>query len=75
MPNPKRGEIWHVNFDRVVVLITGWGRLAKKSAADALQIRNVSLARFGDYVGKLSALMVDEIAASITICVGAPRQE
>ena len=47
--------------------------LSKPSAADALQIRTVSLVRFQEQIGTLSAQVVDEIASSIALCVRAPK--
>lgn len=116
--NPRRGEIWRVDFEpvtgsetdkarpavvigdktlgrlpvRVVVPITGWNEryrqhpwmtemapdprsgLTKPSAADALQIRTVSLLRFEEQIGSLPAQIVDEIASSIALCVRAPKR-
>lgn len=47
--------------------------LTKLSAADALQIRTVSLLRFQDKIGVLPPDTVERIAASIAACVRAPR--
>jgi len=48
--------------------------LSKPSAADALQIRTVSLLRFEARLGRLPAEVVDEIAGSIALCVRAPQR-
>lgn len=48
--------------------------LTKPSAADALQIRTVSLGRFRSRLGALPAPVVDEIAGSIALCVRAPKR-
>jgi mRNA interferase MazF len=42
--------------------------LTKTSAADAFQVRSVSLARFQEYVGVLPNERVDRIWKSLTIC-------
>ena len=112
--DPKRGEIWRVDFEpvegseigklrpvigdetlgrlpvRIVVPITGWDTryqqypwrtelkanigtgLSKVSAADALQIRTVSLHRFQEKLGTLPMGIVDEIASSIALCIRVP---
>ena len=116
--DPKRGEIWRVDFEpvegsetgklrpavvigdemlgrlpvRIVVPITGWDTryqqhpwmtelmantrtgLSKASAADALQIRTVSLGRFQERLGILPREIVDEIASSIALCIKVPKQ-
>lgn len=43
--------------------------LTKVSAADAFQVRSVSLARFVQYLGFTTAERVDRIAATIGVCV------
>lgn len=48
--------------------------LTKSSAADALQIRTISLGRFRGLLGTLPASVVDEIASSIALCVRAPQR-
>lgn len=48
--------------------------LIKSSAADALQIRTVSLGRFRGRLGALPTSVVDEIASSIALCVRAPKR-
>ena len=117
MLDPRRGEIWRVDFEpvegseigkerpavvigdeklgrlqvRIVVPVTGWNEgyrfhpwmteinpdarngLSKPSAADALQIRTVSLMRFLGKIGTLPMQIVDEIASSVALCVRAPK--
>jgi mRNA interferase MazF len=46
--------------------------LSKPSAADAFQVRSVSLDRFEARLGELSAEITDQIAAAIALCVDAP---
>jgi mRNA interferase MazF len=46
--------------------------LAKDSGADAFQVKSVSESRFLDLVGELTAGQVDDIAAAVAACVGAP---
>ena len=63
-----RGYVWMTRL-----IPTPQNGLTKLSAADALQIRTVSLLRFLDKVGVLPADIVDRIAASVAICIRAPR--
>lgn len=46
--------------------------LTKTSAADAFQVRSVSLNRFLEQLGHLTDEQVDRIASAITLCVDAP---
>ena len=46
--------------------------LTKDSAADAFQTKSVSLARFTRRLGAVTPAQVEEIAAAIALCVGAP---
>ncbi|MBN2023065.1 MAG: type II toxin-antitoxin system PemK/MazF family toxin [Pirellulales bacterium] len=46
--------------------------LSKESGADAFQVKSVSERRFVRRRGVLVAASVDDIAATIAICVGAP---
>lgn len=46
--------------------------LSKVSAADALQVKSLSVRRFVDKLGKLTDREMDNIAAAIAICVGVP---
>ena len=63
-----RGYVWMTRL-----MPTPQNGLTKLSAADALQIRTVSFLRFLDKVGVLPADTVDRIAASVAVCVRAPR--
>jgi mRNA interferase MazF len=44
--------------------------LTKKSAADAFQVKSISVNRFERKAGVLSVSEVEEIAAAIALCVG-----
>jgi len=44
--------------------------LAKESAADAFQVKSISINRFQKKLGNLSPEEMDEIAAAIAWCVG-----
>lgn len=46
--------------------------LAKDSGADAFQVKSVSETRFLDRLGELTAGQLDDIAAAVAACVGAP---
>ncbi|MFI5461323.1 MAG: type II toxin-antitoxin system PemK/MazF family toxin [Isosphaerales bacterium] len=46
--------------------------LAKDSVADAFQTKSVSQSRFVRLLGQVAADQLDEIAAAIALCVGAP---
>jgi mRNA interferase MazF len=46
--------------------------LTKDSGADAFQVKSVSVTRFLDRLGNLTAGELDDIANAIAICVGAP---
>jgi mRNA interferase MazF len=46
--------------------------LPKESGADAFQVKSISERRFAKRRGVLPATEVDDIAAAIAICVGAP---
>jgi len=114
LPNPRRGEIWRVNFDpkrgseadkvrpavvlsvngigrlpvRVVVAITGWddtyegsawhvriepkpsNGLIKSSSVDALQVRTVSLERFGEKLGLLTDEQLYDVVSAVAIVLG-----
>ena len=48
--------------------------LTKTSAADALQIRTISLLRFQEMIGVLPSAILDEIAGRIALCVRAPMR-
>jgi mRNA interferase MazF len=44
--------------------------LSKASAADAFQVKSLSVDRFVERVGALTAQEIEEIAAAIVLCVG-----
>lgn len=44
--------------------------LTKVSAADAFQVKSLSVNRFQDRIGVLDADIMDEIAAAIVLCIG-----
>ena len=46
--------------------------LAKDSGADAFQVKSVSENRFVRRIGRVSDQQLEEIAAAIALCVGAP---
>lgn len=46
--------------------------LAKDSAADCFQVKSLSLERFQSKMGSLEPSEVEEIAAGVALCVGAP---
>ena len=46
--------------------------LDKDSGADCFQVKSVSLNRFASQMGVLTADEVEQIAAAVALCVGAP---
>ena len=46
--------------------------LSKDSGVDAFQTKSVSLTRFVRKLGTVTAAQVDNVAAAIALCVGAP---
>ena len=46
--------------------------LSKPSGADAFQVKSVSLERFKGKAGTVTVDQMDDIAAAIALCVGAP---
>jgi mRNA interferase MazF len=46
--------------------------LSKDSGADAFQVKSVSETRFVRKLGDVTDAQIDEIAAAIALCVGAP---
>lgn len=46
--------------------------LTKESGADAFQVKSVSEDRFLVQLGELTADQLDDIAAAVAVCVGAP---
>lgn len=113
--DPKRGELWLLQFDptrgsevrktrpavilspasvgrlplRIVVPVTGWSpgygvipwlvklapdrhnNLQKESAADAFQVKSVSVERFTKRLGVVRADDLEEICAAVALCIGA----
>lgn len=50
---------------------TGGNGLTKESAADAFQVKSVSLRRFDRRLGRVSAEQLDEITQAVALCIGA----
>ena len=50
---------------------TGGNGLTKESAADAFQVKSVSLRRFDRRLGRVSAEQLDENAQAVALCIGA----
>ena len=46
--------------------------LVKDSGADAFQVKSVSENRFVQRIGSLTNVQLDEVAAAVALCVGAP---
>jgi mRNA interferase MazF len=46
--------------------------LTKDSGADAFQVKSLSETRFLDKLGELTTSQLDDIAAAVAACVGAP---
>jgi mRNA interferase MazF len=46
--------------------------LAKDSGADAFHTKSVSISRFVHRLGAVTASQLDEMAAAVALCVGAP---
>jgi mRNA interferase MazF len=46
--------------------------LTKDSGADAFQVKSLSESRFLDKLGELTAGQLDDIAAAVAACIGAP---
>jgi mRNA interferase MazF len=46
--------------------------LSKDSAADAFQVKSISVARFLRCLGAVTSGQLDDIASAIALCVGAP---
>jgi len=55
---------WHVRIDP-----DKRNGLTKASAADAFQVRSLSIERFAKYMGTLDAVQVEEIASAIGIVI------
>jgi len=58
------GNIWRVRLSP-----NKGNGLTKESAADALQVRSVSVRRFRQRIGRLSATQMEEIAAAVAAVV------
>jgi mRNA interferase MazF len=52
--------------------VTPTNGLNKDSGADAFQVKSVSLNRFVDFLGVVTAEQLDGIASAVALCVGAP---
>lgn len=50
---------------------TGANGLSKESAADAFQVKSVSLRRFDRRLGRVTAEQLDDIVQAVALCVGA----
>lgn len=51
---------------------TSTNGLSKDSGADAFQTKSISLSRFVDRLGEVTASQLDEVAEAIALCVGVP---
>lgn len=58
------GNVWHVRLSPHKS-----NGLTKESAADALQVRSVSVWRFRQRIGRLSATQMEEIATAVAAVV------
>jgi mRNA interferase MazF len=45
--------------------------LVKDSAADAFQVKSVSLSRFARLLGTISPARLDDVASAVALCIGA----
>lgn len=65
---------WQPQFARYFWMVrlapTDENGLAKESAADAFQVKSISLNRFQTKLGALNTDEIGEIAAAIALCVG-----
>jgi mRNA interferase MazF len=62
--NAFEGNLWHVRLDP-----TAQNGLTKTSAADALQIRSVSLDRFSAQLGRISRQELEDIVQALAAVV------
>lgn len=66
---------WKDHYSRlpwlVRIVATKRNGLAKDSAADAFQVKSVSLTRFVSQIGSIAADDLQEISAAVALCVGA----
>ena len=58
-------HVWFVYVPRTVE-----NGLLKNSGADTFQVKSLSLRRFGERIGTMTAEQMDDIAAAIALCVG-----
>lgn len=67
---------WQSSFDAlpwfVLIPSSSTNGLIKDSGADAFQVKSVSENRLVRCIGNVTADQMDEIAAAIALCVGAP---
>lgn len=65
---------WQPQFSRYFWMVnlkpTPANGLAKESAADAFQVKSVSMNRFQKKLGVLTADEVEEIVAAVALCIG-----
>jgi mRNA interferase MazF len=65
---------WQPQFSRYFWMVrlqpASTNGLSKESAADAFQVKSISVNRFQTQLGALISDEVDEIAAAIALCVG-----
>jgi len=65
---------WQPQFSRYFWMIrlapNPQNGLSKDSAADAFQIKSLSINRFQNQLGAITADQLDEISAAIALCVG-----
>lgn len=66
---------WQDRFENVPWLVkleaTERNGLTKDSAADAFQVKSVSLKRFDSHVGSIAEEQIEEVCEAIALCVGA----
>ena len=58
------GNLWHIRIEP-----DGTNGLAKVSAVDVLQVRGVDTQRFIEYLGRVSATLLEEIVAALALVV------
>ena len=67
---------WKPNYSNVqwffALPATPTNGLSKDSGADAIQVKSVSLNRFGRKLGVLLPIQVEAVASAVALCVGAP---
>jgi mRNA interferase MazF len=67
---------WSSDFAKlpwfVFLPATAGNGLAKDSAADAFQVKSISLSRFVRKLGAATEREVEEIAAAVSLCIGLP---